>query len=68
MESLRSSRSSDIMRQSKSIDIPIYKAKVETAEGKMDRISKYIASLKSKLSPTQKASRPTPKLQAGSGA
>jgi predicted translin family RNA/ssDNA-binding protein len=43
---MRTSRSSE-MRQSKSIEIPIYKAKVETAEGKMDRISKYIASLKS---------------------
>jgi|LakMenE01Jun11ns_1017448.scaffolds.fasta_scaffold5858221_1 hypothetical protein len=43
---MRSSRSSEL-RQSRNIEIPIYKAKIETAEGKMDRISKYIASLKS---------------------
>jgi hypothetical protein len=45
---MRSSRSSEL-RQSRNIEIPIYKAKIETAEGKMDRISKYIASLKSIL-------------------
>ena len=52
--SIRTSQASSEISQSRNIEIPIYKSKTEAAEGKMDRISKYIASLKSRVAMRQR--------------
>jgi hypothetical protein len=49
MESMRSSRTSEL-RMSRKVEVPFYKIDqevVESVETKLDRISKFIASLKS---------------------